>query len=165
MSNAGTTLQRRQGLEAQTHERGRPINPTHPPIEEGLNQIYTSPEGILLMRQENRVDGGRVGVSRKYIRPFGIIITFTTQRPPNDLSPETDQRPPNDLSPETDQRPPNDLSPETDQRPPNDLSPETDQRPPNDLSPETDQRPPKTPVIEAGRGRATSAYLLLRFGG
>jgi hypothetical protein len=151
MSNAGTTLQRRQGPEAQTHEIGRPIHT--PLIKEGHQMIYTSPEGILLMRQENRVDGGRVGVSRKYIRPFGIIITFTTQRPPNDLSPETDQRPPNDLSPETDQRPPNDLSPET------------DQRPPNDLSPETDQRPPKTPVIEAGRGRATSAYLLLRFGG
>jgi hypothetical protein len=67
MSNAGTALQRRQGPEAQTHEIGRPIHT--PLIKEGLNQIYTSPEGILLMRQENRVDGGRVEDPRRCIRP------------------------------------------------------------------------------------------------
>jgi len=68
MSNAGTALQKRQGLEAQTHEIGRPIHPTHPLIKEGLNQIYTSPEGILLMRQTNIPDGARIEALRRYIQ-------------------------------------------------------------------------------------------------
>jgi hypothetical protein len=59
--NAGTALQRRQGLEAQTHKIDRPIHPAHPLIKEGHQMIYTSPEGILLMRQANPVDWGRAG--------------------------------------------------------------------------------------------------------
>jgi hypothetical protein len=84
MSNAGTTLQRRQGPEAQTHKIDRPIHPTHPLIKEGHQMIYTSPEGILSMRQANTVDGGRVEDPRRYIQPLFIQPEISTRSDPSD---------------------------------------------------------------------------------
>jgi hypothetical protein len=84
MSNAGTTLQRRQGPEAQTHKIDRPIHPAHPLIKEGHQMIYTSPEGILSMRQANTVDGGRVEDPRRYIQPLFTRLGISSLSEPND---------------------------------------------------------------------------------
>jgi hypothetical protein len=162
MSNAGTTLQREQGFEAQTHKIDRPIHPTR----EGLNQIYTSLEGILLTRQANTVDWGRAGAREDICNQgLGTLSAPNPKRAGTRVSKRYIQQAPLALSLGIAKIAPLALSLGIAKIAPLALSLGIAKIAPLALSLGIAKIAQKTPVIEVGRGRATGAYSLLGFGG